>query len=98
MKRIPLIAGEYRKHETNTYNSAFEKEYQNISVTEKSSKSSGKKGWLFLNKQTEGANSPYSDGGSKRPLYHFFPVTSTNVEISPKNFLPFSFNPFATLA
>ena len=25
------------------------------------------------------------------------PVTSTNVEISPKNFLTFSFNPFAKL-
>ena len=29
--------------------------------------------------------------------YQFFPVTSTNVGISPQNFVTFSFNPFATL-
>ena len=32
-------------------------------------------------------------GGQKA----FSPVTSTNVELSSKNFLTFSFNPFATL-
>ena len=31
------------------------------------------------------------------PRTSFFPVTSTNVGISPQNFLTFSFNPFATL-
>ena len=36
--------------------------------------------------------------GAKRPFYHFFsPVTSTNVEINPQDFLTFSFNPFAFL-
>ena len=35
--------------------------------------------------------------GQKGFLTSFFPVTSTNVGISPKNFLPFSFNSFATL-
>ena len=33
----------------------------------------------------------------KGPPTSFFPVTSTNVGISPQNFLTFSFNPFATL-
>ena len=33
----------------------------------------------------------------RSPLPVFFPVTSTNVRISPKNFLTFTFNPFATL-
>ena len=36
-------------------------------------------------------------GGAKRPI-NFSPVTSTNIGISHKNFLTFSFNPFATLA
>ena len=38
-------------------------------------------------------------GGQNGPPTRFFPVTSTNVGISPqpKNFLTFSFNPFATL-
>ena len=31
------------------------------------------------------------------PPTSFFPVTSTNVECGPQNFLTFSFNPFATL-
>ena len=35
--------------------------------------------------------------GKKGPPTSFFPVTSTNVGISPQNFLTFSFNPFATL-
>ena len=35
--------------------------------------------------------------GAKRPPTNFSPVTSTNVEIRPKNFLTFSFNSFATL-
>ena len=34
-------------------------------------------------------------GGAKRTI--FFPVTFTNVGISPLNFLTFSFNPFVTL-
>ena len=35
--------------------------------------------------------------GAKLPPTSFSPVTSTNVKISPQNFLTFSFNPFATL-
>ena len=36
--------------------------------------------------------------GQKAPLpYQFVPVTSTNVGISPQNFLTFSFNPIPTL-
>ena len=42
---------------------------------------------------------PYLGWGAKRPsLPVFFPVISTNVGISPQNFLTFNFNPFATLA
>ena len=38
---------------------------------------------------------PIQDGeGQKAPPTSFSPVTSTNVRISPKNFLTFSFNPF----
>ena len=41
---------------------------------------------------------PIQDGGGQRsPPTSFSPVTSTNVGISPQNFLTFSFNPFATL-
>ena len=36
-------------------------------------------------------------GGQKDPSTSFSPVTSTNVEISPQNFLTFNFNPFVTL-
>ena len=36
-------------------------------------------------------------GGQKGPPTSFSPVTSRNVGISPKSFLTFSFNPFATL-
>ena len=36
-------------------------------------------------------------GQQKGSPTSFFPVTSTNVEINPKNFLTFSFNPFATV-
>ena len=36
-------------------------------------------------------------GGKKAPLTSFSSVTSANVEISPRNFLTFSFNPFTTL-
>ena len=39
---------------------------------------------------------PIQNGGAKAP-YQFFPVTSTNVGVSPKNFLTLQFNPFATL-
>ena len=34
---------------------------------------------------------------AKGPATSFSPVTSTSVGISPKNFLTFSFSPFATL-
>ena len=37
-----------------------------------------------------------SGGGGQLPT-SFPPVTFTNVEISTKNFLTFSFNPFVTL-
>ena len=41
---------------------------------------------------------PIQDGGGKKMLPTSFPpVTSTSVGISPKNFLTFSFNIFATL-
>ena len=41
---------------------------------------------------------PIQDGGGKKmPPTSFPPVTSTNVGISPKNFLTFCFNFFATL-
>ena len=38
-------------------------------------------------------------GGGKKegPPTSFSPVNSTNLRISPKNFLTFSFNPFDTL-
>ena len=36
-------------------------------------------------------------GGAKDSPTSFSPVTPTNVRISPKNFLTFSFNPFDTL-
>ena len=35
--------------------------------------------------------------GQKGRSASFFPVTSTNVAISPQNFQTFSFNPFATV-
>ena len=38
---------------------------------------------------------PIQEGeGQKAPPTSFSPVTSTNVRISPENFLTFSFNPF----
>ena len=43
---------------------------------------------------------PIQDGGEQKwppPPTSFSPVTSTNVGIRPKNFLTFSYNPFATL-
>ena len=41
---------------------------------------------------------PIQDGGgTKGPPTNFSPVTSTNVEFGPQNFLAFSFNAFATL-
>ena len=36
-------------------------------------------------------------GVDKKASYQFSPVTTTNVEISPRNFLTFSSNSFATL-
>ena len=35
--------------------------------------------------------------GGRGGMGSFSPVASTNVEISPQNFLSFSFNPFTTL-
>ena len=40
---------------------------------------------------------PIQDGGWQKGPYQFSPVTSTNVGFGPKNFLTFSFNPFATI-
>ena len=42
---------------------------------------------------------PIQDAGGRQkgPPISFSSVTSTNVGISPQNFLTFSFNPFATL-
>ena len=41
---------------------------------------------------------PIHDGGRQNALpTSFSPVTSTNVGISPQNFLTFSFNPYATV-
>ena len=39
----------------------------------------------------------WGGGGKKAPPTSFSSVTSTNIGISPQNFLTFSFNPFATL-
>ena len=40
----------------------------------------------------------HEEGGAKRSPYQFFsPVTSTNLRVSPQNFLTFSVNPFSTL-
>ena len=36
-------------------------------------------------------------GGGKKVPYQIFPVISTNLGISPQNFLTFSFSPFPTL-
>ena len=46
-----------------------------------------------------GSLNPIQDrgGGKKAPPTSFSLVASTNVGINPKNFLTFSFNPFATL-
>ena len=42
-------------------------------------------------------NAIQDGGGAKDSPTSFSPVTPTNVRISPKNFLTFSFNPFDTL-
>ena len=44
-----------------------------------------------------GQSTLFRMGGAKRPPTNFSSVTSTNVEIRPKNFLTFSFNPFDRL-
>ena len=45
-----------------------------------------------------GVINPIQDGGgAKKAPYQFFPLTATNVEFGPQNFLTFSFNTFATL-
>ena len=49
----------------------------------------------LIMKQSRLCFNPIQDGGIKKVLpTSFSPVTSTNVGMSPKNFLPFSFNPF----
>ena len=54
--------------------------------------------FLFSSWSRDPFFNPIQDGGQKAPPpTHFSPVTSTNVGISPKDFLTFSFNPFATL-
>ena len=45
----------------------------------------------------EGCKDDYVGETKRPPATSFFPVTFTNVRFSPKNFLNFSFNPFATL-
>ena len=52
-----------------------------------------------LKKITMTVLNPIQDdrGFKKVPLTSFPPVTSANIEISPQNFMTFSFNPFATL-
>ena len=47
--------------------------------------------------ESEGGGELGGGGGKKIPSISFPPVTSTNVGISAKNFLTFSFNYFATL-
>ena len=48
--------------------------------------------WIFL-------FNPIEDGERQKGCpTDFYPATSTNVGISPKNFLTFIFNPFLTLA
>ena len=37
------------------------------------------------------------DGGERGTLISFSPVTSTKIEINPKNLLTFSFNPLTTM-
>ena len=49
---------------------------------------------LFFNPIQDGRG---AGGGKNIPPIIFSPVTSTNVGFGPKNFLTFSFNPFATL-
>ena len=48
--------------------------------------------WLFLH-----ALSPIQDGSQEFPPISFSPVTSTNVGISPQNYLTLSFNLFAKM-
>ena len=52
---------------------------------------------FFDAKDAKGFLNTIKDGGQKSPPNSFSSVTSTNVGIRPKNFLNFSFNPFATL-
>ena len=54
---------------------------------------------IKLQAQASDLINPTQDGeaSKKVPATSFSPVTSTNVEISPQNFLTFSFNLFATL-
>ena len=51
-----------------------------------------------LNERIMELINPIQDGGGAAPsLYQFSPCNSPKVEISPQNFLTFSFNPFLTL-
>ena len=52
--------------------------------------------WVALNFFVHLTN-PVQEGGPKRPPTSFSHVTSTNVRISPKNFLTFGFSAFSTL-
>ena len=53
--------------------------------------------WFLILHHLKNLNPIHDGGGSKRSPSSFPPVTSTNVGISPQNFLTFSFYPFTTL-
>ena len=64
---------------------------ENIRNTSNIGLANNKKRYLTLFRMGE-----WGGGGGDAPT-SFYPVTSTNVGISPKNSLNFSFNPFATM-
>ena len=51
-----------------------------------------KRSRLFNSTQDKGGGR-----GTKSPPYQFSPITSTNAEVRPQDFVTFSFNTFATL-
>ena len=53
--------------------------------------------WIYFNWILNPFQGGGGVGGQKGPPYQFSPVTSTNVRISPQNFLTFSFNAFGRL-
>ena len=55
--------------------------------------------WMWTNNLQflRGASTTLTLWGQKAPPTSFSPATSTNVGISPQNFLTFIFNRFATL-